>query len=82
MTTDTKEPEEEVESQEDVEQAQRRSQLVTFLANNILNNAPLSKVVELVKTAALNDASKMVEDASEEDLEKLQKQFEESQNPS
>jgi hypothetical protein len=82
MTTDTKEPEEEVESQEDVEQAQRRSQLVTFLANNILNNAPLSKVVELVKTAALNDASKMVEDASEEDLEKLEKQFEESQNPS
>ena len=58
-------------------EAKRRATLVHFIANNILNTAPLSKVVDLVKTAALNDATKLVEDADDEQLVTLEQQMNE-----
>lgn len=63
------------------QEGQRKGAIVHFLANNILNNAPLSKVVDLVKSAALNDANKMVESASPDDLDKLEQQMADARSP-
>ena len=75
MTTTIEQPDntEPVNDQpEDTADAVRRSNITMYLANNILNNVPLSKIVELVKTAAMNDARKLVENATEEQLNELE----------
>jgi len=83
MTTTT-EPTESVEpindQPEQAEDAIRRSNITMYLANNILNNVPLSKIVELVKTAAMNDARKLVESATEEQLSELEAEMQDRAN--
>ena len=83
MTTTT-EPTESVEpindQPEQAEDAIRRSNITMYLANNILNNVPLSKIVELVKTAAMNDARKLVESATEEQLNELEAEMQDRAN--
>ena len=75
--TDEKETIDPEELQMGEEEAKRKASLVHFIANNILNTAPLSKVVDLVKTAALNDATKLVEDADDDQLATLEQQMHE-----
>jgi hypothetical protein len=78
---DTTSTEQIEDTQGEDQEGQRKGAIVHFLANNILNNAPLSKVVDLVKSAALNDANKMVEKASPDDLDKLEQQMADAQSP-
>lgn len=74
MTTDTQ-TETPDHTAGDTQEAERRSAITMWMANNILNNVPLSKIVELVKTASLNDARRMVETATDEQLDELEQEM-------
>lgn len=78
MTTQTETATPSLE-QGETQEAERRSAITMWLANNILNNVPLSKIVELVKTASLNDARRMVEQADDAQLDELETQMQQAQ---
>ena len=74
MTTQTETTEPSLE-QGETQEAERRSAITMWMANNILNNVPLSKIVELVKTASLNDARRIMENADDSQLDELEAQM-------
>ena len=54
-------------------------QLEVKLANNILNNIPFAQVVQILSQEATRRAKEVVDNGSEEELTKMQKDFEKAE---
>ena len=53
----------------------RKSNLVTFVANNLLNNVTLSQVVNIVQRVSVEDANRIVTEATPERLAEIEEAF-------
>ena len=54
-------------------------QLEVKIANNILNNVPFSQVVQILSGEATRRAKEIVDNASEEELNKMKEDFEKAE---
>ena len=54
-------------------------QLEVKLANNILNNIPFAQVVQILSQEATRRSKEVVDNGSEEELTKMQKDFEKAE---
>ena len=55
---------------------EKKNQLVTFVANNLLNNVTLSQVVNIVQRVSMEDANRIVTEATPERLKEIEEAFE------
>ena len=54
-------------------------QLEVKIANNILNNVPFSQVVQILSNEATRRSKEIVDNASEEELNKMKEDFEKAE---
>tara|TARA_Y100000310_G_C20344682_1_gene651453 strand:- start:367 stop:642 length:276 start_codon:yes stop_codon:yes gene_type:complete len=54
---------------------EKKNQLVTFVANNLLNNVTLSQVVNIVQRVSMEDANKIVTEATPERLTEIEEAY-------
>jgi len=54
-------------------------ELETKIANDILNNIPLSAIVQLASQEAQNRAKKIIADSTQEQLSEMKEKFEEAE---
>ena len=54
-------------------------ELETKIANDILNNIPLSAIVQLASQEAQNRAKKIIADSTQEQLSEMKEEFEEAE---
>ena len=52
-------------------EAAERDEMVTFVANNILNSITLNQTVTIIQQVALRDAATIVDEADEKKLEEI-----------
>lgn len=50
----------------------KKNNLVTFVANNLLNNVTLSQVVNIVQRVSMEDANRIVTEATPERLKEIE----------
>ena len=60
---------------------QEQNELVTFVANNILNSVTLNQTVTLLQQVALRDANTIVTQADDQKLQELKQALEASKQP-
>ena len=63
------------------ELTQEQNELVTFVANNILNSVTLNQTVTLLQQVALRDANTIVTQADDQKLQELKQALEASKQP-
>lgn len=54
---------------------QRKSQLVNFVANNILNSLTLNQSIQVVQQVAMRDANTIVSEADEAKLQEIEEAY-------
>lgn len=63
------------------EEQAKRSELVTFVANNILNSVTLNQTVTILQQVAMRDANTIVSQADDTKLQELEQALEASKKP-
>lgn len=71
----------EPKAQENAPLSPEKQELVTFVANNILNSVTLNQTVTILQQVALRDATSIVTQADDKKLQEIKTALEASKNP-